>query len=100
MKFSFTRNHAAVLITLMFVIFLGASYFFIYVPGNEKSLQEQRFRALQNIENNIHAKIDNSVALMSNLLKDPVDTAYIKYLNDHSKGLFALSVPENQPREP
>ena len=98
MKFSFTRNHAAVLITLLFVIFLGASYFFIYIPNNEKSLQEQRFRALQNIEKNIHAKIENSVALMNNLLKDSVDTAYIKYLSNRSKKLFTLSIPENQPR--
>ncbi|MEO8766182.1 MAG: cache domain-containing protein [Ginsengibacter sp.] len=96
MKFSFSRNHAAVLITLMFVIFLGATYFFIYVPDNEKVLQEQRFRTLQNIENNIHEKIENSIALMNNLLKDTLDPEYIRYLSDQSKSHFTLMLPAHQ----
>src|SRR5664279_2379670 len=97
MKFSFTRNHAAVLITLLFVIVLGASYFFIYVPANEKNLQEQRFRSLQNVERNIHDKIENSVRLMNNLLKGSIDTPYVRYLSDHSKEQFTLSLPGRQP---
>ena len=78
MKNFFNRNNAAVLMTLLFVIVLGASYFFIYVPANEKNLQEQRFRSLQNIERNIHAKIENSVALMHNLLNGQIDTPYVR----------------------
>jgi hypothetical protein len=91
-NFSFNRNNTAVLITLVFVFFCGAVYFFIYVPGNEKTLQEQRFRTLQNIEQNIHKKIQNSFALMNNLLKDSVDVNYIDYLNANSKESFTLSI--------
>jgi len=54
--------------TLFFVLLLGGIYFFMYIPNNQRNLEEQRFRCLQNIETNIHAKIDNSVALLNNLL--------------------------------
>src|ERR1019366_2794662 len=64
----------------------------------EKNLQEQRFRTLQNIDENIHKKIENSVALMSNLL-----TAYVKdtsseqevknYIANYSTENFTLSLP-------
>ncbi|GGI24579.1 hypothetical protein GCM10008119_13360 [Pedobacter mendelii] len=40
----------------------------MYIPNNQRNLEEQRFRCLQNIETNVHAKIDNSVALLNNLL--------------------------------
>jgi hypothetical protein len=44
-------------------------YLFIYLPPqNEKIIREQRFHVLQDIDKNIHAKIDNSVSLMKNLL--------------------------------
>ena len=97
MKF-FNRNYLAALITLVFVIFCGGIYSFIYVPNNEKNLQEQRFRTLQNIDENIHKKIENSVALMSNLL-----TAYVKdtsnehevknYIANYSTENFTLTLP-------
>ncbi|MDQ6902328.1 MAG: cache domain-containing protein [Bacteroidota bacterium] len=96
---SFNRNNIAVLITLAFVLFCGAIYFFIYVPSNEKALQEQRFRTLQNIEENIHKKIGNSVALMNNLLKDTVDVNYIDYLNSNSKEKFTLVLPKGNNQE-
>lgn len=89
--FSFNRNHAAVVITVLFLLFLGAVYFFIYVPQNEKRLQEQRFRTLQNIDNNIHAKIENSVGLMNNLLSGKIDTAYIHYLSTRSRENLSLT---------
>ncbi|WP_316829944.1 cache domain-containing protein [Pedobacter aquatilis] len=66
--FSFSRNQGVVMVTLLFVVLLGAIYFFMYIPNNQRNLEEQRFRCLQNIETNIHAKIDNSVALLNNLL--------------------------------
>jgi hypothetical protein len=94
----FFRNYTAVLITLLFVIFCGAIYFFIYVPDNEKTLQERRFRMLQNIDENMHKKIENSVALMSNLLtayiKDDSSKQYIeKYISNYSKENFVLTLP-------
>ena len=97
MKF-FNRNYLAAIITVVFVIFCGGIYSFIYVPNNEKNLQEQRFRTLQNIDENIHKKIENSVALMSNLL-----TAYVKdnsheqeiknYIANYSTENFTLTLP-------
>ncbi|MEO8860411.1 MAG: hypothetical protein ABI358_03255 [Ginsengibacter sp.] len=96
---SFSRNNIAVIITLAFVLFCGAIYFFIYVPANEKALQQQRFRTLQNIEENIHKKIGNSVGLMNNLLRDTVDVNYIDYLNANSKEKFTLALPKANTRE-
>lgn len=97
--FSFRRNHHDVLITLIVVIFLGAGYFYLYVPQNEKLVQEQRFRSLQNTDKNIHSKIDNSIALMKNLLrayhgagKEDIE----KYIKGYSKENFTLSVPDTQ----
>ncbi|MDB4923266.1 cache domain-containing protein [Mucilaginibacter sp.] len=66
--FSFNKNQVVVLVTLLFVLTLGGLYFFIYVPNNQQHLEEQRFRCLRNIENNIHAKVNNSIALLNTLL--------------------------------
>ena len=66
--FTFSRNQGVVMVTLLFVLLLGGIYFFMYIPNNQRNLEEQRFRCLQNVEVNIHAKIDNSVALLNNLL--------------------------------
>ena len=49
---------------------LGVGYFFVYVPKNEKTVQQRRFRCLQNIDTNIHSKIENSISLLYNLLPD------------------------------
>jgi hypothetical protein len=38
------------------------------MPRNEKNIEEQRFDALQNININIRAKIENTVALLNHLL--------------------------------
>jgi hypothetical protein len=92
---SFNRNHSAVVITLMIVVFLGSLYFLIYVPQNEKRLQEQRFRTLQNIHNNIQDRISNSIGLMKNLLKDNTPAGYVNYLSEKSKSRFTLSTATN-----
>jgi hypothetical protein len=67
-RFSFSRNQTIVLATLFFVLIIGAIYFFIYVPNNQNELEAQRFRCLQNIEINIQSKVDNSIALLNNIL--------------------------------
>ncbi len=97
--FSLNRNYNDILITLMVVIFLGAGYLYLYVPQNEKRVQEQRFRSLQNIDKNIHSKIENSIALMNNLLKSYKngDQQYItSYIKQYSKDNFTLSIPDSQ----
>ncbi len=94
--FSISKNQVAVLTTLVVLIMLASVYFFIYLPANEKTLQAQRFRALQNIDRNIHAKIENSVALLNNLLTEyqtgnagKRDTLK-KYIEGYSKTNFTL----------
>ncbi len=69
MKLFFVTNRLGpVITTILVIICLGAIYFFVYLPRNEKNIQEQRFRALQNLDDNIQAKIENSAALLNNLL--------------------------------
>ncbi|MXV49819.1 hypothetical protein GS399_02470 [Pedobacter sp. HMF7647] len=103
-RFSLDRNQIVVLITLLVVIFLAASYFFIYLPGNELTIQKQRFRTLQNVDVNIHSKIDNNVALLNNLLsayfRRDIDTSqinhYIKTYPSKNFRLYQIS-PTNKP---
>ena len=104
--FAINKNQAAVLATLMVLIFLGALYFFIYLPNNEKRIQEQRFNALQHIDRNIHTKIENSTALLNNLL-----TAYqaagktgrdslMDYITNYPTNNFTITTPVvNSPRQ-
>jgi len=102
--FSFNHNQTVIALTLVFVLLLGVLYFFIYVPNNQRVVEEQRFRCLQNIEKNIKAKRDNSVALLNTLLPDTLmlDTVssnlinfkYIEQLGKDSKRNFLLLVPD------
>lgn len=95
-SFSISRSQAAVFITVAAVSLLAAGYFFIYIPGNSKELNEQRFRTLQRIDKNIHDKIDNSIALMNNLLeahgnKKLDRKAVEKYITNYPQGDFTLT---------
>ena len=67
---SFGKNEAGVLGTLLILIALGACYFFIYLPNNEKIVQERRFRYLRNIDTNIRTKISSSQAQIRSLLNN------------------------------
>ena len=90
------RKHAIVFTTLFVIIALGLIYLFGYIPHNEKVIRVQRFKVLQDVDKTIHAKIENSVALLDNLLtayepptgkEEPVKfdslvlEDYIKYLS-------------------
>src|ERR1700755_3339537 len=66
--FSFNKRQTGIIVTLIVLISLGACYFFIYIPANEKTVQQRRFRCLQSISDNIHFKLDNSVSLLNNML--------------------------------
>ena len=69
MKFlSVNKKQLPVLMTLLVIISFGFIYLFIYIPRNEKIIREQRFSVLQNIDKNVHEKINNSVILLKNLL--------------------------------
>ena len=89
--FSANKNRAGIIITLMVLIFLGASYFFVYLPNNEKILQERRFRCLQNIDNNIKSQIGYNIQLLNNLLATCPDEAnFNKYVAANPQNLFKL----------
>ena len=76
------KSQGYILATLLSLIFLGSCYFFVYLPANERKVEEQRFRTLQNIDRNIHDKIENSSVLLKNLLN--ADTFPNKeYLKDY-----------------
>ncbi len=103
--FSINKNQLAVISTMMVVVFLGACYLFIYIPKNEERIQEQRFRSLQNIEDNIHKKLDNSIVLMNNLLnyslqKSALDTVN-KFIKAYPKKHFLLSAiqPDSEAKK-
>ncbi|MBC7886711.1 MAG: hypothetical protein H7Z13_02400 [Ferruginibacter sp.] len=97
--FAINKNQAAVITTLLILIFLGAVYFFIYLPHNEKRIQEQHFNALQDIDRNIHTKIENSIALLKNLLTDYLEAdekrklKLIEYIGAYPSVNFTLTTP-------
>lgn len=94
MKFlSLNKSQGYIFTTLLGLVFLGFCYFFIYLPNNEKRVEEQRFRTLQNIDRNIHQKIYNTVSLLNNLLiayaKNP---AYVRsYITNYPPDRFVVS---------
>ncbi|WP_159476853.1 cache domain-containing protein [Dyadobacter sp. 3J3] len=73
--FSFDRKQAIVLSTILFILVAGALYSFVYIPSNRRNVDALRSRALQNIDKNIHNKIDNSVVLM-NVILDVKNNSY------------------------
>lgn len=96
--YSANKGQLPAIITLLVVVFLGACYFFIYVPANEKIVQGQRFRSLQNIDRNIHTKIDNSLAMLDQLIPayhgEPGNKDTItRYIVNYSKDNFTLTLP-------
>ncbi len=76
-SFSFGKNQGGVLITLLVIIALGACYFFLYLPKNERTVQERRFRCLRKIDFSLRDKIQTSLVQITNLAND-----YNKYSDD------------------
>ena len=94
------RNRAPIFITLISVAALITYYLFVYLPGNEQEIKNQRFRVLQRIDQNIHDKIDNSVALLDLLIeshKTANPKALKKYISDYSKANFILDNIRQEP---
>jgi hypothetical protein len=84
------RKHAIVFTTLFVIIALGLIYLFGYIPHNEKVIRAQRFKVLQEVDKTVHTKIENSVALLDNLL-----TAYEPRTGKEEPVKFDSSVLEN-----
>jgi hypothetical protein len=102
MKLSINKNQVSVILaTVLIVVSLVAVYVFFYLPYNEQIIQERRFRSLQNIDRNIHEKIDNSVALLGNLLDSYSDSATNRgretYISN-SKENFEVTSIDSIPR--
>lgn len=95
--FSFSPKTGVVLATVIFLMVLGAAYYFWYLPNNQSELEKRQFRGLQNIERNAKDKIDNSLALMNDLMEnyDRPKQGYnrdsvISYIDKFSKKTFRL----------
>lgn len=88
----FNKSVGYIVTTVFSLCFLCAIYFFIYLPNKEKNIEEQRFRTLQNIDRNIHEKIDNSVSLLNNIIS--AEHTDRNYIDDFPKEKFILSVPK------
>ena len=100
---SFGKNQSGILITLVILLSLGACYFFFYLPGNEKNVQERRFRRLREIDVSIRYKITTSQTQITNLLNSY--DSYLqhnnstelnklkKYISEYSKANFTLLLP-------
>jgi hypothetical protein len=96
------RNRAPIFITLILVGSLITYYVFVYIPGNEQEIKNQRFRVLQRIDKNIQDKIDNSVSLLDLLFESAdnkaVDTITLRnYITGYSKANFILDNIRQEP---
>jgi len=103
MKFlSINRRQAVAFTTLLVVLAVGMGYFFFYLPNNESRIQKQNFRVLQNVDKNIHEKIDNSVALINNLLSAYYNSNEVnrdeleKYIANYPDNNFKLALHDQQ----
>lgn len=92
----FNKSVGYIVTTVLCLCFLCACYFFIYLPANERRIEEQRFRTLQNIDRNIHEKIENSVSLLNNIISADQNSNLKAYINNFSKEKFILSVPARE----
>lgn len=95
--FSFNRNQIIILFTLLFVLVLGVLYYFMYVPNNQREIEKQRFKCLQNFEENVNAKKDNSVSLLNNLLNECISNPkgypqVFSYANNNPHKYFKLKL--------
>ncbi|HTI57938.1 hypothetical protein [Mucilaginibacter sp.] len=96
-----TKNQLGIIITVMFLVLLGAGYFFVYIPANEKTVQQRRFTSLQKIDSNIHSKIDNSGNFLATQLHSFDHTpAYKAFVTNYSKKNFTLLYDPSLPGTP
>jgi hypothetical protein len=92
--FSISREQTPIIITLLIVILLGASYLFIYVPNKDDALQREHFRWLRQVDVNIQKKIEGCDTLLSHLLElysnRGTRKGTEKYIDSFSKENFTL----------
>jgi hypothetical protein len=93
-RFSFDRKHWVILFCLASLLSLALAYLFVYIPSNEKYLNERRFNAMQRIETNIEAKESNTYKLIESLTISLGDVAINP---DSLKNFLKKSFSESQP---
>src|SRR5215831_6727902 len=93
--FSISREQTPIIIILLVIILLGAGYFFIYIPNKDEELQQEHFRWLQRVDNNIAQKLEGCDTLLSHLLESYSDNTlregtktYIRSLSQDNFILF------------
>ncbi len=98
MKSFFTSGKGilAIFSTILIIVFLVLSYLYVYIPSNERRIRAQGFRAMQNIDRNIQAKIQNSVSLLGNILSAYIsnnkkDVNIQDYIKKNTFGSFKLT---------
>jgi hypothetical protein len=75
---SISKQQAPFLVTIFILVLLGAGYIYMYIPKNERALEEQHFRWLQRVDRNIRVKIENSDTLLSLMLQAYMNPAFSK----------------------
>jgi len=84
-----TKRQIPLLILLGIFALLGIIYYFAYIPGKERRLNEQHFRWLQNIDANIRTKVAEKDTLLRGLMQiydcgssQEINKQYFTKIND------------------
>lgn len=99
--FLISKSQVSLFTTIVALMVLASIYIFIYIPDNEKAVQQQRFRALQNIDRNIHSKLENSAALLNNIINkyqygsDNDKKAVEKYIANYPTNNFKITAVDS-----
>ena len=88
------REQIPAIITLIIVLCLGAGYYFIYLPGNERDIQKWKFRTLKNIDTNIQKKITNGYDLLGTYLRH--DSTISNYIIELKKQVPDIKIRNKQ----
>ncbi|MCF2447289.1 cache domain-containing protein [Dyadobacter sp. CY345] len=68
-----SREQIPIMVTLAILLSLGAMYYYNYLPASQTNVNRWKFRTLQNVNDNIRAKMDNGYMLLENYLKPGLD---------------------------
>ncbi len=93
-RFSIDGKHWVILFCLIGLLIFALSYLFIYIPYNEKYLNERRFNAMRRIVTNIDVKQNNTLQLLESLAKAfDNDSINRESLNQYLKNGFSAPLP-------
>jgi F0F1-type ATP synthase membrane subunit a len=67
--FSFNQVQKRIVSTLTILILIVGSFYFLYLPKNEKEVNSRMFRSLERIHDNVKSKLDNNYRLLEIILK-------------------------------